>query len=145
MVNNKTDLDKQTAEKEQYDFLVGQRIKELRKSKNLTQKDIAKALGVSFQQVQKYEKGIDRISFQRIYDLANYMQVNIHSFLTLFEKTHNIGLSDNKQTQLKADGHNFTQKEIDELLRNIYYSLDDPNLRKDLLKFIEYMVQNQKD
>ena len=127
---------------DQYDFLVGQRIKELRKAKKLTQKDLAQALGVSFQQIQKYEKGIDRISFQRIYDLAKYMQVGIHSFLTLFEETNNIGLYDNEQTQLTAPNNSFTQEEIDGLLRDIYYSLDDAHLRKDLLRFMEYMAQN---
>lgn len=127
-----------------YDKLVGERIKQLRKIKKLTQKDIAKALGVSFQQVQKYEKGIDRISFQRIYTLSQYMQVEISSFLALFEKAQATGLSDNNQAHLKAGNDSFSQKETDELLQ-IYYSLEDPDLRKNLLKFIKSMALNLKE
>lgn len=127
----------------QYDQLVGERIKQLRKIKKLTQKDIANALGVSFQQVQKYEKGIDRISFQRIYTLSQYMQVEIQSFLALFEQAK-AGLSDNTQAHLKAGNDSFSQKETDELLQ-IYYSLEDPNLRKNLLKFIRSMAISLKE
>ena len=128
-----------------YDALVGQRIKELRKIKKLTQKDIANVLGVSFQQVQKYEKGVDRISFQRIYDLAQYMRVSLESFLTLYEQqTQNGGLSDNSQAPLTPENDSFSQKETDELL-SIYYSLDNPKLRKDLLKFIKSMAQSLQE
>lgn len=135
---------KTCANMNQYDLLVGQRIKQLRKIKKLTQKDVANALGVSFQQVQKYEKGIDRISFQRIYTLSKYMQIEIQGFLTLFEQATNAGLSDNSQAHLQAGNDSFSQKETDELLQ-IYYSLEDPNLRKDLLKFIKSMALSLKE
>lgn len=133
---------KTSADINQYDLLVGQRIKQLRKIKKLTQKDVANALGVSFQQVQKYEKGIDRISFQRIYTLSQYMQVEIPEFLTLFKQA-NAGLWDNTQAHLKAGNDSGSQKETEELLQ-IYYSLPNLDIRKNLLEFIKSMVENLK-
>jgi len=123
-----------------YDLLIGQRIKELRKLKGLTQKDLANALGVSFQQIQKYEKGIDRISFQRAYDLSQYMKVEIESFLQLFEESNSAGLSDNKQKYLSAENDSVSQKEIDQLLK-AYYSIHDIDSRKKILGLVESMAE----
>ena len=75
---------------DKYNVLIGQHIKKLRKSKKLTQKDIANVLGVTFQQVQKYERGQDRISFKGLYDLTQYMGVEMQSFIELFEQDDSI-------------------------------------------------------
>ena len=48
---------------QEIDQFIGQQIKRFRKIKRLTQNDLAEKLGVSFQQIQKYENGKNRISF----------------------------------------------------------------------------------
>ena len=45
----------------EFNTIVGKNIRYLRKSKKLTQTKVADAIGVSFQQVQKYEKGVNRV------------------------------------------------------------------------------------
>jgi transcriptional regulator with XRE-family HTH domain len=54
---------------------VGQRVRERRVALGLTQGALAEALGVTFQQVQKYERGANRISASRLYRLAQFLNV----------------------------------------------------------------------
>jgi len=52
------------------DRLVGLRVAQLRQTQGLSQTALAERLGVSFQQVQKYEKGTNRISASRLFQLS---------------------------------------------------------------------------
>ena len=64
----------------QVDIYVGKRIKLRRKILGLTQTEISKILGLTFQQIQKYEKGENRVSASRLYDFANILQVDVNFF-----------------------------------------------------------------
>lgn len=57
------------------DIHVGQRIKLRRKILKMSQRDVAARLGVKFQQVQKYEAGINRVSASRLCDFAVALHV----------------------------------------------------------------------
>ena len=59
------------------DVRVGERIREIRKSKGITQKDVAKHIGVRFQQVQKYECAINRISASKLFMVAELLGVKV--------------------------------------------------------------------
>lgn len=61
------------------DVQVGQRISLLRERAGLTQVDLGKAIGVTFQQVQKYEKGTNRVSASRLVKIADYLDCSIES------------------------------------------------------------------
>ncbi|MDJ0683489.1 MAG: helix-turn-helix transcriptional regulator [Alphaproteobacteria bacterium] len=63
-----------------HDRAVGQRLKALRKERRLSQTAIAEALGVSFQQYQKYENGKNRISAGRLHVCAKFMKVDVAAF-----------------------------------------------------------------
>lgn len=63
------------------DMFIGRRIRELRKDAGLSQGGIAEILGITFQQVQKYENGTNRISAARLYKLASRLDVPITEFL----------------------------------------------------------------
>ena len=65
------------------DIYVGTRVRMRRLMLNLSQTNLASALGITFQQVQKYEKGVNRISASRLQQIATYLQVPIPFF---FEK-----------------------------------------------------------
>ena len=62
------------------DAHVGQRISIRRKLLNLSQEALAKKLGITFQQVQKYEKGINRISASRLWNLSQILGVDANYF-----------------------------------------------------------------
>ena len=59
------------------DVAVGARITELRKATGLSQKALAEMIGVTFQQVQKYEKGKNRIGASRLQDIAKRFGVPV--------------------------------------------------------------------
>jgi len=59
---------------------VGRRVQEKRLDLGLTQTALARAVGVSFQQVQKYEKGSNRVSASKLFEMAEFMKVDIPFF-----------------------------------------------------------------
>lgn len=137
--------DKKKGHAQEIDQLIGERLKEVRKKKNLTQEDVAEKLGVSFQQIQKYENGKNRISFSRLYELSIFMKEPLESFVSGIRQ-QNTGLADSsaQSTLSPSTADSISQKETDKLLK-IYYSLEDPQLRKNLLKFIKTMAKNLKE
>ena len=62
------------------DAFVGKRICARRRLLQMSQKQMAERLGVTFQQVQKYEKGINRIGAGRLYAIAKILGVDISYF-----------------------------------------------------------------
>jgi transcriptional regulator with XRE-family HTH domain len=59
------------------DEYIGARMRERRVELSITQSRLADELGVSFQQVQKYEKGINRISASRLFDICKILNVSL--------------------------------------------------------------------
>ncbi len=59
---------------------IGSRVKARRIMLGMSQEKLGEALGLTFQQVQKYEKGMNRISVGRLVDIAKILGVEIHFF-----------------------------------------------------------------
>ncbi len=55
----------------EFNTIVGKNIRYLRKEKRLTQKEVGAAIGVSFQQIQKYEKGLNGLHSYSLYKVAH--------------------------------------------------------------------------
>lgn len=64
----------------QVDLHVGNRLRIRRMLKGLTQDELASAVGITFQQVQKYEKGANRISASRLYAFSQVLNVRVGWF-----------------------------------------------------------------
>ena len=64
----------------QTDVAVGQRIRAFRKEANLSQTKLANLIGVTFQQVQKYERGTNRVGTGRLTQIAQALDVPIMAF-----------------------------------------------------------------
>lgn len=62
------------------DVLVGNNVRILRLEKGLSQSDLAERLGITFQQIQKYEKGINRIGSGRLARLSQVLGVSVSRF-----------------------------------------------------------------
>jgi transcriptional regulator with XRE-family HTH domain len=62
------------------DVLVGQRLKQRRCFKNMSAQALGKEIGVTFQQIQKYESGLNRISASKLYQIAQSLDVSISYF-----------------------------------------------------------------
>lgn len=59
---------------------VGRRVCEKRLALGYNQSDLGRALGLTFQQIQKYEKGSNRISASKLWDIARFFKVDIGYF-----------------------------------------------------------------
>ncbi|USQ96123.1 helix-turn-helix domain-containing protein [Caulobacter sp. RL271] len=62
------------------DLHVGGRVRMRRKMLNMSQEHLADALGLTFQQVQKYERGANRVSASKLYEIAKTLQVPVSFF-----------------------------------------------------------------
>ena len=77
------------AERNIIDLYVGRRIKLLRKQKHITQKDLAERLGITFQQIQKYEKGLNRLPASRMLSICMALNITPNDlFLDLLSKEY---------------------------------------------------------
>jgi transcriptional regulator with XRE-family HTH domain len=65
--------------KSKIDEYVGVRIREARVALNLSQEQLANALGISFQQIQNYEKGANGVSAVRLFDICKILNVSLAS------------------------------------------------------------------
>lgn len=81
------------------DVTVGTRIRFTRKMKNLSQQALAEAIGVSFQQVQKYERGSNRVSASMLVRIADFLEVDISD---LFGRANARGAIDDQLADLLA-------------------------------------------
>jgi transcriptional regulator with XRE-family HTH domain len=65
------------------DEYIGARMRETRRALSMTQESLGELLGVTFQQVQKYEKGSNRVSAARLFDICKVLNVSLSS---MFER-----------------------------------------------------------
>ena len=129
---------------------VGKRLRQKRDLSGMSQERLAEHVGVTFQQIQKYENGQNRISASRLYEFSQILKVPISFFFESFDTVSNqndtiaTGLSDGvTQEGLAGYANPMETKEARELIRH-YFSLQDPKLRKNLLKFVKTMAENLK-
>ncbi|ACA16909.1 transcriptional regulator, XRE family [Methylobacterium sp. 4-46] len=116
-------MPKQTTE---VDRLVGIRITALRKAKGLSQTALGNAVGVTFQQVQKYEKGQNRVGAGRLREIARLLEVPVSAF---FEDP-----SDTQGNDENVFGFLSTQGAIDVL--RAYVQIEDDQLRREVLAIV---------
>jgi transcriptional regulator with XRE-family HTH domain len=117
------------------DVHVGSRIRLRRTLLGISQTTLAEAMGLTFQQVQKYEKGTNRVSSSRLVDLANALNVQVPYF---FEEM-SAGVSAQTPVELMKAGRRpaaidgetdpLAKRETLEFVR-AYYRIQDPAVRK---------------
>ena len=62
------------------DIAVGKQLRRIRRMKDLSLNEVGDAVGLSYQQVQKYERAANRISASKLIQLARYFDVNVNEF-----------------------------------------------------------------
>jgi transcriptional regulator with XRE-family HTH domain len=117
------------------DRIVGERIHVLRKSKGLSQTVLSSAIGVTFQQVQKYENGMNRVGVSRLSDIARVLGVSVAVFFeegdaAAREKTEAFGL-------LHTPG-------AVELLK-AFITIEDDQLRREVLALVRSAARMERD
>ncbi len=76
---------------------LGKQLRARRSSLGLTQTQVARAINVTFQQIQKYEKGTNGVSSSRLLQLANFLKVPVKYFFEEFKDFQNL------DSQAKSD------------------------------------------
>jgi transcriptional regulator with XRE-family HTH domain len=128
------------------DIHVGSRIRLRRTLLGMSQERLGEALGLTFQQVQKYERGVNRVGASRLFDLSRVLDVPISFFFDdLPESLANTygshlnrrgsGLS---ETQDGFTDDALNRRETLELVR-AYYRIIDPAVRKRVFDLIKSM------
>ena len=79
---------------------VGARIRERRITLGLTQQEMAKLIGVTYQQAHKYEHGINRVSAGRLYDIAQALNVSVGYFFEQFEDAEDLEMAPRRRLRL---------------------------------------------
>lgn len=131
------------------DIHVGQRIRQRRVLLGMSQEKLAETMGMTFQQIQKYERGKNRVSASRLYQLSHILDVKISYFFDTFSAEISApavstpGMSDGDQETL-VDDDKMQDKETLNLLR-VYYSIKDKKARKDIMNLVKTMAKHTSD
>lgn len=106
------------------DVHVGKRIRHRRWLVGITQQQLAEAVGIKFQQIQKYETGMNRVSASRLWNIAEALSVPVSFFFDgLGDQSEDV---DGKQ---ELPGDILKDKEALELVRS-YYSIPETQRRR---------------
>ena len=98
---------------ENFNKHLGNKLKIRRLALGLTQTKVAKAINVTFQQIQKYEKGTNGVSSIRLLQLANYIKVPVNYFFEDFPE-YSINLERSQEGHMNVN-YNFLVKLYSEL------------------------------
>jgi transcriptional regulator with XRE-family HTH domain len=116
------------------DVHVGARIRLRRTLLGISQTTLAEAIGLTFQQVQKYEKGTNRVSSSRLVDMANALEVTVSFFFEemsagVQKQTPSELMRTKQQPTNDEDRDPLAKRETLEFVR-AYYKIQDPAVRK---------------
>ena len=122
------------------DVHVGMRLRQRRTLLGMSQERLAQAFGVSFQQVQKYERGANRISASRLHLLTRILDVPVSYF---FEGLP-AAVPEQPATPPVEDGDQMTSRETLELVR-AYYRIGDGAVRKRLVDLARALGKGEEE
>lgn len=115
----------------------------------MSQGNLAEMLGITFQQVQKYECGANRVSASRLFHLGQILDVTVEFFFDGFNAKKPGQASDfvePKQEDFARQEHEggdlLARKETIELIRT-YYQVQDEAVRKNFLKMLKALIASQ--
>jgi transcriptional regulator with XRE-family HTH domain len=112
---------------------IGQLIKEIRKSRHMSQMKLSDLVGVSYQQIQKYEKGASSISVDRLKQISKALETPLFTFFPAEKK----GAGKDTKFALKLS------KEEQVVLDN-YRNIRGRNARKAFFEFSKLIAKNKK-
>ncbi len=100
---------------ENFNLHLGKKLRMRRLSLGLTQTKVAEAINVTFQQIQKYEKGTNGVSSNRLMQLSNFLKVPITYFFEDFKNFNEIKNSEDDNDDLN---YSFLSKTFSSLSKN---------------------------
>ncbi len=128
MAKAKSDYGHGTGRPHPVDVHVGSRVRLRRTLRGMTQTDLGDAIGLTFQQVQKYERGMNRIGASRLYKLSHVLDVPINYFFEGMPSKVAVG-------SVQHEFDPFARRETLSLVR-AYYQIEDADVRKRVYELI---------
>lgn len=131
------------------DLHVGSKLREIRLKRGLSQERLAEEMGITFQQVQKYEKGLNRIGASRLWDLSQVLGEPISYFYEGMDENAK-NQSPRKITILK-DGSGHLKLEDMELSQDdialiaYFKQIKDPQISKNILNLVRSLSFGEID
>ena len=116
------------------DAHIGKRLREARLTRGMSQQALGEALGISFQQVQKYERGANRIGGSRLWDISNVLESPIGFF---FDGLDEKGRA--KEMHSLAPEGRLNRRTVE--LARALNALKDENVKAHLLRLIRAFEQ----
>ena len=128
------------------DVHVGSRIRLRRTLLGISQTTLAETIGLTFQQVQKYERGNNRVSSSRLVDLANALDVSVPFFFeemsaTVQGQTPAMLMDVKKLPKPDDEKDPMVKRETLELVR-AYYRITDPAVRKRVFELTKAVARS---
>jgi transcriptional regulator with XRE-family HTH domain len=118
------------------DVILGLRIQTLRKSRGISQTALGIAIGVSFQQIQKYEIGANRVGAGRLSDIARVLGAPVSVF---FEE------GDAAAAQEKTEVFDLLRAPGAVDLLNAFITIEDARLRREVLAIVQSAARMEQD
>jgi transcriptional regulator with XRE-family HTH domain len=139
LVDERRDNHRQTSPIERH---VGDRLRLARRALSLSQEALAEQLGVTFQQVQKYEKGINRISAGRLHHVAEILDVPVSYF---FPESDASALTEARRQSLPESVVECldTREGMDLVLT--FSRIADPRVRRQVLQLVRSLAQKSAE
>src|SRR5262249_37460221 len=129
------------------DVHVGQRIRQRRTLLGMSQEKLAEAIGLTFQQVQKYERGANRVGSSRLFDFARVLEVPISYFFEDMEAnvatkspSRLMGVSEARLQPFAIEPDPLARRETLELVR-AYYRIGETSVRKRVFELTKALAK----
>jgi len=122
------------------DLHVGSRVRLRRKSLGMTQEALAKAIGITFQQVQKYETGGNRLSASKLLEIAIALKTHVSFFLEGLSTAQTIEGFTEAETEQFIQGFLMTSEGVE--LAAIFPKIRHAGHRRHLLEFVRSLAED---
>jgi transcriptional regulator with XRE-family HTH domain len=137
-----------TITKQDIDAHVGKRLRLRRTMMGLSQEAVAKAVGITFQQVQKYEKGTNAMNANRLYEFARFMNVPVAYFFEGMDPfTGAAGGEDNVVGFAEARSDKFQHRGVSDResleMMKAFKRIAEPSIRKRLADLVRAVADNK--
>jgi transcriptional regulator with XRE-family HTH domain len=120
------------------DIHVGSRVRLRRQLLKMSQEKLGEELGVTFQQVQKYERGANRVGASRLYRLSRVLDVPVQYFFEgMGEKSAVTGMAEDDQTPIVYD---FIQSSDGVALAEAFSRIRDIKVRRRILELVRTLA-----
>lgn len=125
------------------DVHVGTRIRQRRTLLGMSQEKLGKAVNLTFQQIQKYERGANRVGASRLFQLSRILDVPVSYFFDeMTGAVENIERNDQETEDYKSDP--LSRRETLELVR-AYYRIDNVRVRKRIFELVKSVARLNAD